>query len=193
MAPEEVEVLITTPIETSVSGLPNVIRVRSASSAGLSIVWVEFDWGTKLLTNRQLVSERLITIKESMPSGVVPVMGPISSLMGEIMLVGLSSKSIKPMALRSIADWQIKPRLQAVSGVSQIVTIGGGVKQVHISLDSQKMRRFNISLQTVRDSVRGMADNTTGGFVQGEHYEFLIRNIARPTCLLYTSPSPRDS
>ena len=180
LAPKEIEILVTSPIENAVSGLPSVLRVRSTSSVGLSIVWVEFDWGTDLMLSRQLVGEKLSTIRSSLPQTVTPQMGPISSLLGEIMLVGLRSESMSPIDLRSKADWEVKPRLTSVPGVSQIITIGGGVKQVHVKLDSQKMRNFKISLNEVKDILENLAQNTTGGFIESAYQEFLIRNISRP-------------
>jgi CzcA family heavy metal efflux pump len=183
LAPEEVETLITTPLETSLNGLPGVIRVRSASSIGLAIVWVEFDWGTDLFTNRQLVSEKLATLDERIPDGVVPIMGPVSSLMGEIMLIGMTAKTTPLPDVRTMADWVIRPRLLAVPGVSQIIPIGGGVKEIHVRVDPRRLRELGLSLQSVKDAVANSGLNTTGGFVESGYLEFLVRNIARPMTL----------
>ena len=180
LAPEEVETLVTIPIENVMNGLPGVSRVRSTSSIGLSIVWVEFEWNTDLLINRQLVNEKLTIIRNQIPEEINPQMGPISSLMGEIMLVGLRSKTLKPEDVRTLADWTIRPRLQAVSGVSNVISIGGGVKQIRIQVDLNKLRRFGLSYEQVAASAKEIGKNTTGGFVDENYNEFLIRNIARP-------------
>ena len=153
--------------------------MRSSSAVGLSIIWVEFDWGTELLTNRQLVNEKLSTIAEKLPEGIVPIMGPISSLMGEIMLLGLRSEKTDPMDLRTIADWDIKRRLEAVSGVAQVVPIGGGVKQIQVKVNPVKLRAFGLTYQEVLEATGSVGRNTTGGFVEGPYQEFLIRNISR--------------
>ncbi len=180
MAPEEVETLIVTPVETAMNGLPGVIRVRSSSGIGLAIVWVEFDWGTDLLTNRQLVNEKLATIDEVLPDGIVPVMGPISSLMGEIMLVGLSSETMAPMDVRSIADWTVRPRLQGIPGVAQVIPIGGGLKQIQVIVNPQRLKELKISFEQVREAAANIGANTTGGFMEDTHLEFLIRNVGLP-------------
>lgn len=179
LAPEEVEAMISTPLETAMNGLPGVSRVRSASAIGLSIVWIEFDWGTNLLVNRQLVAEKIQTVAALLPDNVVPAMGPISSLMGEIMLVGLKSSTMPPMEVRSIADWTIKPRLQALAGVAQIVPIGGGLMQMQIQVRPEKLREYELTFEDVRKAAADIGANTTGGFIEGPNQEFLIRNIAR--------------
>ena len=139
MAPEEVEKLVTFQIETAVNGATNVRRVRSSSAAGISIVWIEFEWGTDIFKARQIVSEKLTTIAEKLPLGVGnPTLAPQSSIMGEIMLIGLSSDSTAPMDLRTIADWNIRPRLLATGGVSQVIVIGGEYKQYQILASPQK-------------------------------------------------------
>ncbi len=181
LAPEEVESLVTFPIEVAVNGTPGVKRIRSSSGVGLSIVWMEFDWGTDVYRNRQLVSEKLSLIKESLPEGLNPIMGPITSIMGEIQLVGLSSANnkISGMELRTIADWTIRPRLLSISGIAQVIPIGGGVKQFQILLDSIKMRDKNLSIEEIDSNLRHISENTTGGFVSIDNKELLIRNLGR--------------
>lgn len=181
LAPEEVESLVTFPIEVAVNGTPGVRRIRSSSGVGLSIVWMEFDWGTDIYRNRQLVSEKLSLIQNSLPEGINPIMGPITSIMGEIQLVGLSSKNNKVtgMELRSIADWTIRPRLLSISGIAQVIPIGGGVKQFQILLDSDKIRDKNLSIEEIDNNLRHISENTTGGFVSIGSKELLIRNLGR--------------
>lgn len=179
LAPEEIETLVVNPIEGAMAGLPGVIRVRSSSSGGFGIVWVEFDWGTDLLTSRQLISEKLNTISSAFPENVSPKIGPISSLMGEIMLVGLHGSDDLAM-LRQVADWTVRPRLQTVTGVAQIIPIGGGVKQVSVDVDPLKLRKFGISFEEVQHATEKSGNNSSGGFVDDVYREFLVRNITRP-------------
>ncbi len=141
MAPEEIEILISFPIESALNGAANVRRVRSISAIGLSIVWVEFEWGMDIYNARQIVNEKLQQVAAQLPpESDPPFMAPISSLMGEIMLVGLTGENASPMELRSIADWEIRRRLLSVRGVSQVIPIGGDVKQYHITVDPLKVK-----------------------------------------------------
>ncbi|MBY0472321.1 CusA/CzcA family heavy metal efflux RND transporter [bacterium] len=179
MAPEEVETLVTLPLETVLNGLPGVERVRSSSGIGLSVLYVEFAWGTEIYRNRQLVAEKLAIAKEKLPQNVTPVMGPISSIMGEIQLLGLTSEDgkLSPIELRTIADWVIRPRLLSVPGVAQVIAIGGGMKQYQILLSSEKLQLFRLSLEDVEHNLSHLSQNTTGGFIDFNNKEYLIRNI----------------
>lgn len=185
LAPEEVETLVTWPLETALNGAPGVKRVRSSSGIGLSVLYVEFDWEMDIYRARQLVQERLQLASEKLPAGSLPVMGPISSIMGEIMLIGLSSEGGKtaPMDLRSIADWTIRQRLLTLPGVSQVIAIGGGVKQYQILASPEKMAAFGISLSDVEAAAAKSQVNTAGGFLETANQEALVRNIGRTTSL----------
>jgi HME family heavy-metal exporter len=167
-APEEVEKQVTFPIETAMNGLPGVTRVRSTSGIGLSIVYVEFDWGTDIYRNRQVVNERLNTTLSQLPSNVVPALGPITSIMGEILLIGVSSirGETSPMDLRTIADWVMRPRLLSIPGVAQVIPIGGEVKEYQVQPLSHRMLAYNISLEELIKSIGGFAQNTTGGYLE---------------------------
>ncbi len=177
LAPEEVETLVTFPLETTLNGLPGVERVRSNSGVGLSIVYVEFAWGTDIFRNRQLVQEKLTLAKEKLPKNVAPVMGPIASIMGEIQLVGLTSKDSKiaPMDLRTLADWTIRPRLLSIPGVSQVTSIGGGVKQYQILLSAEKIQKAQLAIESIEQNLSKISLNSTGGFINIEKNESLIR------------------
>jgi Cu/Ag efflux pump CusA len=177
LAPEEVETLVTFPLETSLNGLPGVERVRSSSGVGLSIVYVEFAWGTDIFRNRQLVQEKITLAKEKIPQYVTPMMGPIASIMGEIQLVGLTSSdsNLNPMDLRTIADWTIRPRLLAIPGVSQITAIGGGVRQFQILLSAEKIQKLQIPIEDIEHNLSEISLNSTGGFINIDKNESLIR------------------
>jgi CzcA family heavy metal efflux pump len=183
MAPEEVEQLVSFPIETSLNGMPGVTRVRSVSGVGLSIVYAEFEWGTEVYRNRQLVAERLGLIKEQLPGGITPVMGPVSSIMGEIMLIALPIDVSKasPMQAREYADFVLRPRLLSIPGVSQVIAIGGEVRQLRVEPDTARMAQYNITLDQVESALRGFAANASGGFIDLNSREYLIRNLGRTT------------
>lgn len=182
-APQEVEQLVTYPLETALNGMPGVIRLRSVSSVGLSIVYVEFDWATDIYRNRQLVAERLATVAEQLPQGVQPQMGPISSIMGEIMLIAVTGRDISPMELREVADFVIRPQLLTITGVAQVIPIGGEVRQYRISPDLIAMHRLDITPDVIEEAVRGFGTNAGGGFIDQNAQEYLIRNIGRTTRL----------
>ena len=196
LAPEEVESLVTFPIETAMNGATGVQRVRSASTIGLSIVWVEFDWNTDIYIDRQVVAEKLQQVSETLPQNTKPVLGPISSIMGEIMLVGLTSTNpkITPLDLRALADWNIRQRLLSISGISQITVIGGDQRQYQVLVDPFKLRHHGVTLHQVEEALKGANVNSTGGFLLKENTEGLIRNIARVTSLedLAKSVIPRE-
>jgi CzcA family heavy metal efflux pump len=180
MAPEEVEKLVTFQIETAVNGATNVRRVRSSSAAGISIVWVEFEWGTDIFKARQIVSEKLTVIAEKLPMGVGnPTLAPQSSIMGEIMLISLSSDSTTPMDLRTIADWNIRPRLLATGGVSQVIVIGGEYKQYQILASPQKMKYYNITLNELLKASEESNLNASGGFMNEFGNEYIIIGVGR--------------
>ena len=180
MAPEEVETLVTFPIETALNGAPGVRRVRSSSGIGISVVWVEFDWGTNIYNARQIVSEKLQLVSNNLPPGIQPpVMAPVSSVMGEIILIGLTGPPEKLMEMRTLADWVIRRRLLAISGVSQVVPIGGQVRQFQVHLDAGKMRHLGVTLEEVVKAVEASSQNSSGGFYAEKGREFLIRGIGR--------------
>jgi CzcA family heavy metal efflux pump len=180
MAPEEVERLVTFPIETSVNGATNVRRVRSASSAGISIVWVEFEWDTDIFRARQIVNEKISAVAEKLPLGVgTPTMGPQSSIMGEIMLIALTADSTSLMDLRTIADWTLRPRLLATGGVSQVAVIGGEYKQYQVLASPPKMKSYNVSMDELLAACKSANGNSSGGFLNQYGNEYIIKGIAR--------------
>ncbi|MDD3352178.1 efflux RND transporter permease subunit [Zoogloea sp.] len=181
MAPEEVEQLVSFPLETAMNGMPGVTRVRSVSGIGLSLVYVEFDWGSDIWRNRQSVAERLATVRERLPAGVAPQMGPIASIMGEVLLIALpiDGATTTPMAVREYADWVLRPRLLSVPGVAQVIPIGGGVKQWRVMPDPARMRERGIGLDELERAVAGFASNSAGGFLERQGQEWLVRGVGR--------------
>lgn len=180
MAPEEVEMLVTFPIETAVNGASGVRRVRSNSIQGLSTIWVEFDWGTDIYTARQIVNEKLQAIQANIPEGVDrPILAPITSIMGEIMLVGLTADSTSEMDLRTLADFDLRRRLQSVPGVSQVLVYGGETKQYQVRINPYLLAKYDLTLQHVLKAVSESNVNATGGFFVQSGEEYLLRGIGR--------------
>ena len=178
LAPQEVEQLVTYPIETSMNGMPGVTRVRSVSGVGLSVVYVEFDWGVDVYRARQFVSERLALIREQLPASVNPQMGPVTSIMGEIMLIALTSDGkASPMEVREIADFVVRPQLLAIPGVAQVIPIGGEVRQYRISPNVATMQALGVSHEEIERAVTRFGTNSGGGFVDQHGREYLIRNV----------------
>jgi CzcA family heavy metal efflux pump len=184
MAPEEVERLVTFPVETAVNGAGNVRRVRSSSSAGISIVWVEFEWGTDIYRARQIVNEKISVVSNQLPIGVnAPVMAPQSSIMGEIMLISVTGTATNKMDVRTIADWNIRPLLLSIGGVSQVVVIGGEYKQFQILASPQKMSYYNVSLTELLKASEEANKNAAGGFMSEYSNEYIVRGIGRTSDL----------
>jgi HME family heavy-metal exporter len=181
MAPEEVEQLVSFPIETALNGMPGITRVRSTSGVGLSIVYAEFDWGTDVYRNRQQVSERLAQLRGQLPGDITPAMGPVSSIMGEVMLIALplSAGQAAPMQAREYADFVLRPRLLAIHGVSQVIPVGGEVRTLRVEPDTVRMAQLGVSLTQVEQALQGFAGNAGGGFIDLNSREYLIRHIGR--------------
>ena len=178
LAPEEVEQLVTFPVEVALNGATDVRRVRSSSTAGFSVVWVEFDWGTDIYIARQIVSEKLAIIRESLPSNVGnPTLGPQSSIMGEVMIIGMTADSTSMRDLRNIADWTIRPRLLSTGGVAQVSVLGGEIKEYQILLNPERMKHYNVSLDEVINVVKKMNQNVSGGIINDYGNEYIIRGI----------------
>lgn len=178
MAPEEVERLVTFPVETAVNGATDVRRVRSSSTTGFSVVWVEFDWGTDVYRDRQIVSEKLAEVSESLPPTCgKPTLGPQSSILGEVFIIGLTSDETSMQDLRTIADWTIRPRLLSLGGVAQVTVLGGDIKEYQILLSPEKMRHYGISLQEVMSAAGDMNRNSAGGVLYEYGNEYIIRGV----------------
>lgn len=191
LAPEEVETQVSFPIETVMNGVPGVSRVRSQSGIGLSIVYVEFDWGTDIYRNRQLVAEKLTEARQQLPPNTSPFLAPISSIMGEIMLISVTSKDDKtsPLDVRTLADWTIRPRLLTIAGISQVIPIGGGVKQYQALVSPEKLKQFGVTIEEVATALEKSNANSTGGFVDAQSQEYLVRNLGR----FYTLDELKDT
>ena len=185
MASEEVEQLITFPLETAMNGLPGVEAIRSVSSAGLSFIYVTFDWTVDIYRARQMVSERLSSMDGAIPDGIVSRMGPISSIMGEIMQIAIpiDESKISSMQVREYADWVLRPRLMAIPGVAQVIPIGGQVRQFQVQPNTRRMAELGLSILQIEDALRGYSANTSGGFLESNNREYLIRHIGRTSSL----------
>ena len=180
LAAEEVERLVTIPIETSVNGATGVRRVRSSSAKGISIVWVEFDWGTDIFRARQIVNEKLQLVANNLPEEVPPpIMAPISSIMGEIMLVSVGSDRHSELEVRTAADWEIRRRLLAIPGVAQVIPIGGGQKQYQVRVNPERLKEYNVTLDQVLEATESANQNFSGGFFREYSQEYTIRGIGR--------------
>ena len=183
LAPPEVEQLVSFPIETQMNGVPGVTRVRSVSGVGLSIVYVEFDWGTDIYRNRQQIAERLSLVRAQLPPNTVPQIGPISSIMGQILLVAMTSEKASAMEVREAADFVVRPRLLAIPGVAQVIPIGGEVRQYRIAPNPPALRSLGVTYEQVEQALTQFGVNTGGGFTDQHSREYLIRNIGRTTNL----------
>ncbi len=185
MAPEEVEQLVTFPVESSMNGMPGVTRVRSVSGVGLSIVYVEFEWGSDIYRNRQQIAERLNLVREQLPEGIVPQLGPISSIMGEILLIALpinpnaDPAKVSPMAVREYADWVMRPRLLTIPGIAQVIPIGGEVRQYRVELKPAQLQALGVERERLESALKDFGANTSGGFLEAQGREYLIRQIGR--------------
>ena len=178
MAAEEVEQLVTFPIETAVNGATGVRRVRSSSTTGFSVVWVEFDWDTDIYLARQIVSEKLATVGEDLPDNVGnPTLGPQSSILGELLIVGLTADSTSMLDLRTLADWTIRPRLLSTGGVAQVAVLGGDIKEYQVLLHPERMKHYGVTLGEVMEVTRGMNQNTNGGVIYEYGNEYIVRGV----------------
>ena len=190
LSPEEVETQVTIPVETSLMGVPGLTRLRSNSDVSLALIYAEFDWDTDIYRARVLVQERLQSAREKLPEGIEPFMTPVASLMGEILLVGVRSTVpegeigyMKPSEVRTLADWTIKPRLQNIQGIAEILNMGGGVRQIEIQPDPNRMMANGVSIDELRSAAENAASRTSGGFLNTGPTEIMIRNLAMTTQL----------
>ena len=192
LAPEEVEILVTQRLESALQGVGGLDRLRSNSDVGLSLVFAEFAWGTDIYRARQMVQERLNAVSEVMPNGVMPGMTPVSSLMGEVLLVGLSSAdgSVAPRDLRTLADWTVRRRLQGIPGVAEVLVIGGGVKQIVVQPDVYRMAAHGVTLDELRTAVGDAAENSTSGYLLTATREIMVRNLGMTTDLDALAATP---
>ena len=183
MAPEEIERLVTFPIETAVNGATDVRRVRSSSSQGFSFVWIEFDWGTDVYKARQVISEKLVSITGELPEGIVPELAPQSSVMGEILFIGMQADTTSMMELRTLAEWVVKPMILATGGVSQVTIIGGDYKQYQVLADAVKMEMYGVTMAELEAAVASMSVNVGGGVVRDYGNEYNLRGMGRTNSL----------
>ena len=182
MAPEEVERLVSFPIETAVNGATDVRRVRSSSTTGFSVVWVEFDWGTDIYKARQIVTEKLTALGDALPENIgQPTLGPQSSILGEVMIIGLTSDSTSLLDLRTIADWTIRPRLLSTGGVAQVTVIGGDIEEYQILLNPGRMKHYDVTLDEVLQVTRNMNQNASGGILYEYGNEYIVRGVLQST------------
>lgn len=180
METEEVEKLVTYQLETALNGSPNVRRIRSSSASGISIVWVEFDWGTDIYKARQIVNERIPMVQEKLPYGVgTPTMAPISSIMGEVMLLGITSDSLSPMELRTLADWEIAPRIKSIGGIANVIVIGGDYKQYQVLANPEKLKFYNIGIDELYEKVQEANVNASGGVLNQYSNQYIIKGNGR--------------
>ena len=184
LATEEVEKLVSFPIESALNGASNIRRIRSSSAMGISIVWAEFEWGTDIFKARQIVAEKLATTEGKLPKGIErPMLAPISSIMGEIMLMSLSSDQVNPIELRSIADWNLRPQLLAIGGIANVMVIGGDYKEYQILASPEKMKYFDVSLKELEEAVSASSKNTSGGFINQYGTQYIIQGEGRTNSL----------
>ncbi|WP_196888173.1 efflux RND transporter permease subunit [Aureivirga sp. CE67] len=180
MESEEVEKLVTYQLETAMNGSPNVRRIRSSSAAGISIVWVEFNWGTDIYRARQIVSERIPMVRENLPEGVgTPTMAPISSIMGEVMLLGVTSDSLSPMELRTLADWTISPRIKSIGGIANVIVIGGDYKEYQVFANPEKLNYYDVSITELLEKVQEANLNAPGGVINQHGNQYIIKGSGR--------------